>query len=282
MKTVDTLVEDIYAIVDEGFEPEFSAVTDFQEAVAEALLKQFKPSNRQSHNTLRMSNIGKADCQLWHEINGTEKEPLSPDTRLKFLFGDIIEALLIYLIKESGHTLTHEQAKVEVDGILGHMDCKIDDVPIDIKSASSGSFKRFKNGTLAEEGNDSFGYLAQISGYAHPDGHKEAGFLAMSKQSGELALMPVHEIDMIDVPKRIAQMKEEVAKPAPTRCFKPVAEGKSGNMKLGLNCSYCAFKKPCWSDSNDGDGLRLFIYSYGPCWFTSVERVPAVHEVIDF
>jgi hypothetical protein len=186
--------------------------------------------------------------------------------------------LLIFLIKESGHTLTHEQAEVMVDGIKGHMDCKVDDVPIDIKSASSFAFKKFKYGTLADEGNDAFGYMAQISGYAHPDNHREAGFLAMEKQSGELALMKVHEIDMIDVPKRIAQMKEEVAKPAPTRCFEGIPDGKSGNMKLGVNCSYCAFKAPCWADANDGEGLRLFIYSTGPRWLTEVEREPDVPE----
>jgi hypothetical protein len=90
--------------------------------------------------------------------------------------------------------------------------------------------------------------------------------------------MKVHEIDMIDVPKRIAQMKEEVAKPAPTRCFEGIPDGKSGNMKLGVNCSYCAFKAPCWADANDGEGLRLFIYSTGPRWLTEVEREPDVPE----
>ena len=278
MKTIETLVEDIYDIIDKGFEPSSKAVEDLIKTVTYSIQRQFSHQLREDRNSLRMSNIGKPSCQTWHEINKSSKEPLTPDTRIKFLFGDIVEALLIFLTKERGHKVTHEQHEVKVDGIKGHLDCKIDDVTIDIKSASSYSFKKFKEGTLSN--NDPFGYIAQVSGYAHAEEDNEAGFLVMDKQLGKVTYMPVHEMDMIDVPKRIKELKKIVEADTPVRCFDAIPDGKSGNMKLDINCSYCPYKDTCWSDANDGKGLRLFIYSNGPRWLTHVERTPDVKEIV--
>jgi len=278
MKKIETLVKDIYSAIDKGFSPTSEAMEDFLDSVSHAITKQFSSEQRKDRNTLRMSNLGRPECQLWYEVNGSPREQITPDTRIKFLFGDLIEALLIFLVKEAGHEVTHEQAEVQVDGIVGHTDCKIDSIPVDIKSASSYAFKKFKDGTLADD--DPFGYLAQISAYAHAEGSTKGGFLAMDKQRGSITYMPVDEMDMINVPKRIKHLKEIVkSKTPPKRCFKSKADGKSGNMKLDVNCSYCSFKDTCWSDANDGDGLRLFLYSNGPRWLTHVEREPDVYEV---
>ena len=45
------------------------------------------------------------------------------------------------------------------------MDCKIDGIVTDVKSASSFGFKKFKDGQLAID--DPFGYIDQIKAYAH-------------------------------------------------------------------------------------------------------------------
>ena len=58
----------------------------------------------------------------------------------------------------------------------------------------------------------------------------------------------------------------------PSRGFKPEADGKSGNMKLGVNCSYCDFKEKCHP------GLRTFMYYKGTVFLTKVERVPDVKD----
>jgi hypothetical protein len=78
---------------------------------------------------------------------------------------------------------------------------------------------------------------------------------------------------------RIAKLREVIndATP-PTRCYAAVPEGKSGNLKLGVACSYCPFKDECWKDSNGGKGLRKFFYSRGPVWLTNVAREPKVNE----
>ena len=62
------------------------------------------------------------------------------------------------------------------------------------------------------------------------------------------------------------------AKP-PTKCYEPVADGKSGNMKLPVGCSYCSYKHECYPK------LRTFIYSNGPKFLTEVGKVPSVLEV---
>ena len=37
---------------------------------------------------------------------------------------------------------------------------------------------------------------------------------------------------------------------------------------------YCDYKKICWSDANNGKGLRVFDYSDGKHFLTHVEREP--------
>ena len=87
-------------------------------------------------------------------------------------------------------------------------------------------------------------------------------------------------VGQYDTEKRIEHLKEVIELPEPpARCYAPVPEGKSGNMKLGMNCSYCAHKFECWKDANDGKGLRTFIYYGGPVYLTHTEREPQVPEV---
>jgi hypothetical protein len=282
-KSIDTLVEDVYGLFDGTYEDDggqttanlIHMVNDIQDAVRISLETAGKPRP----GTLRMSNIGKTDKQLWYEHQAdVPKEELRPDTYIKFLYGHVIEALLLFLVKEAGHKVTHEQAEVEIEGIKGHMDCMIDGVPVDVKSASSYSFKKFQNGELV--GNDPFGYIAQISGYAQASDKKEAAFLVMEKTLGKLTVMNVEDMEMIDAAERIKHMKEVVASDRPPpKCHDVVADGKSGNMKLCTQCSYCAYKEPCWSDANDGEGLYTYLYSTGPRYLTTVVNEPKVDKL---
>ncbi len=47
-------------------------------------------------------------------------EELMPHTRIKFLYGHLIEEMILALTKLSGHDVTHEQKQVEVNGIKGY------------------------------------------------------------------------------------------------------------------------------------------------------------------
>lgn len=226
--------------------------------------------------TLRMSNIGKGARQLYYDKNFGSEETLSPNTIIKFMYGDIIEALLLFLAEMSGHKVTDQQAEVTLGGIKGHIDAIIDGVVVDVKSASTYSFKKFKDGTLLE--NDSFGYAEQLAGYCTAL-NKPGAWLAADKQNGHLAYLPLEDIKSLDIPNRIEYVKQAVnAESEPERCYPDEEYGKSGNRALSVQCSYCSHKNRCWADANGGLGLRTFQYSSGPVFMTKVLVEPKVYE----
>ena len=65
----------------------------------------------------------------------------------------------------------------------------------------------------------------------------------------------------------------------PDRCYSPVAVGQSGNLKLPIGCVYCSHKRECWSDANQGKGLRAFKYARGLNYLVKVVKEPNVEEM---
>jgi hypothetical protein len=160
------------------------------------------------------------------------------------------------------------------------MDCKIDGEVVDIKTASGFAFKKFKEGTLPDD--DPFGYMAQIAGYEEAEGTEHGGFLTLNKESGELALFRPQELDKPNIKQRIKTLKAQIKKDTPPElCYNPVPDGKAGNMKIARGCTWCRHKFVCHSDSNDGEGLRVFKYSKKLEYLTNVVKLPRVKEVTD-
>jgi len=281
----DTLVDDIYRMIDTKEIPDGvpieQVINDFGENVKQILRNNITESKFDKRK-LRMSNIGKKDRQLWYSYNGYKGEELMPHTRIKFLYGHLIEEMVLALTKLAGHDVTHEQKQVEVQGIKGSMDCKIDGVLTDVKSASPYGFKKFKDGSLIND--DPFGYVDQIKGYAHAENTTDVGWLVMDKTNGHLTYLKYDmadesqwywaKLNFFSIVERIKSIKNivKLSKP-PKRCYEPVPDGKSGNMKLPVGCSYCAYKYECW------DGLRTFVYANGPRYLVEVENLPNVIEV---
>jgi hypothetical protein len=228
---------------------------------------------QKNKTTLRMSSIGKKDRRLWFELKHPKEQALlSGPTLMKFLYGSLMEELVLFLAKEAGHDVTDMQKKVSISGVDGHMDCKIDNEIVDVKTASDFSFKKFKDGTLFDK--DSFGYLGQLSGYMEAEGAERAHFLVMNKVTGELMLFTVDDMDTINVEDRIEHLRNIVASDErPPLCYDPVPEGKSGNMKLATDCVYCPYKFDCFPD------VRVFKYSYKPVYLTKVVKEPLVEEI---
>lgn len=230
--------------------------------------------------TLRMSNLGKGARQLWYDKRYGRDENLPPHTVFKFIYGDLIESLLLFLARMSGHNVTARQAEVVLDGVKGHIDADIDGVTVDPKSASTYAFQKFANATLVED--DPFGYIEQLAGYCEARG-TDGAFLAADKTTGHIAYLPFTQEELraiVNVKERIAFQKESLeSETEPERCYPDKEEGKSGNRILGVNCSYCDHKFRCWRDSNHGLGLRTFLYSGGPKFLTQVAREPNVREV---
>jgi hypothetical protein len=282
-KQLNTLIEDIYSQVEilgrgEALNVTDDQIEDFGNYMKEALRDWLTPKAN-SKPTLRMSNIGKPSRQLWFDMNSErEVKGINAPTMIKFLYGHILERVVLFLTELGGHEVTDEQKEIKVNGILGHMDCKIDGEVIDIKSASNYAFQKFKNGTLAED--DPFGYMAQLAGYESAEGTDNGGFLAINKETGELALFQPQELDKPNIDSRIKQIKSQVKnKTLPDFCYEPVSEGTSGNFKIARGCTWCPHKFECHKDSNDGQGLRVFQYSKGMSYLTKVVREPKVEEI---
>lgn len=285
MKNLDTLIQDIYSNLESLSTGEALNISEEEldltlSRMKESILAWSKPREVDNSFRLRMSNIGRPLRQLWYESqSSSDPHVVSGSTQIKFLYGHILEEIVLMLVRMAGHKVTSEQKEIDVDGIKGHMDCKIDGEVVDVKTASKFSFNKFKDGSLVN--NDPFGYLAQLSGYETAEETNAGGFLVINKESGELCLFRPDDLEKPNVKEKIAKVKAAIAVDTPPdRCYAPIPEGKKGNMKLPSGCAYCPYKFECYSDANDGEGLRAFKYSNGPVYFTEVAVEPRVEEIL--
>lgn len=278
-KSIDTLVSDIHALFEsENWAPSSETINKFGNELAKHLAN--RASEIKSAPKLRLSNIG-TECtrKLWYTINKPNSaEKLSPQTRFKFLIGDLLEELLLFLAEEAGHSVEGRQTTLTINGVEGHRDAIIDGRLVDVKSASTMSFRKFEANGL--RGNDPFNYLDQLGSYLSASSTdpllKEkdvASFLVVDKTLGNICLDTYPKTD-VDYHKKVDDLREMLKQPEPpAQAYLPVPDGKSGNMKLGTQCSYCSFKHECFPK------LRTFLYASGPTFLTHVERTPKVVEV---
>lgn len=271
--TIETLVKDIYHLFDDDHIPEIPE--DEIKALGERMVIHVRDAilNPERAPKLWMSNIGtKCRRKLWYRINKPEQgEKLLPHQKIKFLLGHIIEELALFLSRIAGHKVEREQERVQYQGVSGKIDAVIDDIVVDVKSASSRSFINFESGLKKDD--DKFGYLDQLGLYRKvvTPNNRKAAFLAIEKQLGKMHLDVQEYGEEVDYDQTIADIKEAIALPVPPpRYYTDVPDGKSGNRKLGTECSYCDFKHLCW------DNLKQYNYSSGPRYFTKVIREPRV------
>jgi hypothetical protein len=274
VKEIDTLIADVYTQLkrkDGWFDERLSQ--GLSDDLASTLRGQFAP--RPGPGTLRMSRMGKrCPKALWLSVHKPElAAPVQPWTEASFSVGHFLETYAITLAKAAGHTVTGEQDELVVDGITGHRDCVIDGHIVDVKSTSSLGFKKFKEGTIAQD--DSFGYLDQLDGYLLGSAgddlvtNKTVGYLwAIDKQLGKMVLYE-HVLREASIRKRIRDFKSIVALDrAPGCTCETVPFGGSGNIALGVNAKYSEFRFECFPH------LRTAIYSDGPIYFSHVAKWP--------
>lgn len=288
-KSIDTLAKDIYHVLnsDHHHEPSASSHEGATLRIGEELLKSTEQRNKpREHGRLWASDLGKKCLrQHWYNFNEPEHgEKLGGHTKFKFLYGNLLEESVLWLAEEAGHSVTNQQDRVEWDCgngwmVSGRIDAIIDGVLIDVKSTSSYGFKNYKDGIDAT--NDTFGYLYQLGFYnSFGDFGTELegvpGFVWIDKQNGHIAYSSAVVPTADDITERAHEIVQAVegTEADTKRAFGPEPYGKSGNMKLATGCSYCAFKHRCWRDSNNGNGLRTFLYSHGPVYFTDITRPP--------
>ena len=255
----------------------------FQDNMLSTLRRQLTPKGGKGY--LRMSALGQpCPRKLWFDVNLDHddelSEKLSGDTKLKFMYGDLTEELVLLVASIAGHRVEGVQGVCEINGVKGHRDAIIDGELIDVKSASQFGFLKFKDHKLEED--DPFGYMIQIMCYLFSSqddpllvNKDRASFLAFDKQSGKMCLDTYDKPSWFDkIPELVEKRKLQVnQKDLPDRGFEPVPDGKSGNMKLPMNCSYCARKFRCH------DNIRTFVSSRGPVYLTEVKREPRMLEI---
>jgi len=278
MKKIDTLIEDVYGVLTTSKADDSVDVDNIIEEFGESMkniLRENVLTLREDNGNLRMSNIGRKDRYLWYKSRGMAQEKMKPSTLMKFLYGHVTEELVLALVKLSGHKVTHQQALAEVSGIKGSMDCLIDGKLIDVKTAAPFGFKKFKEGGLRWD--DPFGYIDQLRGYAASLKVQDGGWLVIDKTNGHLCTHFENFEHDEPIEKRIEHLKEVVeSKEIPEQCYELVADGKSGNRKLPMECSYCVFKQHCFPN------MKVFAYSTGPRFLVDIVNYPKVAEVYDY
>jgi len=284
-KPLNTIVPDIYGLLENLSNGEPLPITEeaLDETMAsmkEAILHWATPRPRDTDFTVRMSNVGKPSRQMWFEKRDPNgRGSVDGATQIKFLYGHVLEEIVLMLVRMAQHNVTDEQKEVTVNGIVGHMDCKINGQVVDVKSASKFAFNKFVKGTLADD--DPFGYLGQLAGYEKAEGTDKGGFLVINKESGELCMYVPDDLDKPNIDTKINTLLDELKLDTPPElCYTPTPDGKKGNMQLPKGCTWCKYKHECHKDANDGEGLRTFKYSTGYKYLTHVEAEPKVDEIL--
>lgn len=221
--------------------------------VRQALVKQF--GKRDDKFRLRMSNIGRDYCKLWFDKNEPKSAiPRSTNFVINMMIGDIVEAVFKGLLVQSGVAFSNgEDVSMDLGkGVVinGTPDLILDGKVDDIKSASPWSYtNKFKDfATLAES--DSFGYVAQLGGYAKAAGVKPGGWWVINKATGEFKYVSAGDIDSEEVAENTRALAARLAENKFERCYEPIEETyrkkPTGNLILGKECGWCDYRYKCW------------------------------------
>ena len=256
---------------------------EFAELSRKALEKHF--TRQKEDFRLRMSNVGKPLCQLQMQAKGVEPEKPSHDFIVRMIIGDMLEALVIVLLKAAKIEVKSQHQKVSLGvgdrQIEGEYDIELDDGIYDIKSVSPFSFTtKFNadNGYDKIKQSDSFGYISQGHGYGMAANKPFKGWIAINKTTGEIVFTDAKHTDeeKKEVYSKIYNTSVALLDEKPfERCFTDVEEvyysKPTGNRTLGIECSYCPYKHDCW----DNLEFRRQLPSKGKnpkwTWYTKID-----------
>lgn len=280
MPNIDTLVADVHAIM--GSKDWGDRTTPFELPVEMGLayLKQVgkREEKVREDKTLYFSEIGDVCTRrMWYKYHTPSiGDDITPVTRIKFLYGDMLESLVLQLASDAGHTVELKQEGVEYvhssSGwrVRGRIDAVIDGVVVDVKSVTKMSERKFHEGLT----DDPFGYYGQLNGYASVLKSSEAGFLTIQKELGHIHYFPQTvdpSVFAYGMARAVAAVDVVAPKDAPLLTVPASATSK--NEKLCTTCSYCPFKRKCFPE------VRAFAYSNKVEYLTKVVDLPRVPEI---
>jgi|TARA_Y100000401_G_C8321705_1_gene225670 hypothetical protein len=239
-------------------------IQEFKDACGDALEKQFNAKDREYR--IRMSGIGRPLCQQKLDKDPNVKPENDYTLIMKFLLGDLIEAVAIAVMKASGVDIEEEQKPVELNianmDMKGTYDVKIANKIYDIKSTSPAAFASkfgaFGGYDLIKE-NDPFGYVKQGYLYSEASGSDFGGWIAINKSTGEWAVCQAPDYQEEDKKQALAEAVESIERIVSDEPFKREFEDipetykdsdrsvkLTGNRLLSKDCSFCGYKKHCW------------------------------------
>jgi hypothetical protein len=232
------------------------------EDIRAALTRQFV-DKRNKEFSMRLSAMGRPYCQLWFEKNHPDKATAKSNNFLmNMMIGDIVEAVFKGLLTEAGigyadgEKCTLTAGKYKIDGTP---DLIMEGAVDDVKSASDWSYRNKFADYTTLAASDSFGYVAQLAGYAKALGVKAGGWWVINKATGEFKYVPATQIDVDKEVSQIADKADALSANEFKRCYEAIDEtyrGKpTGNRILGRECGWCSYRYACWDTLEERPSL---------------------------
>jgi len=262
-------------------------VKEFKESCGTAVEKQFS-KQRNEPEKLRMSGLGKPVCQQQLGLQQLPKQS-SYNNIMRFLFGDLIEAVAMLVMKASGIKIIAEQKPCELvlngEKIKGTLDVILDEdgenKVWDIKSASPYAFDyKFKRGYEAIKDDDAFGYIMQGHLYGEANDIPFGGWIVVNKSTGEWAVVHAPE-DQMEERKQIIQQANDTVKAIRTQKFKVPFKAewetykdkgeviRTRNKLMPKMCTFCDYKSHCWKNATYQPKITSRAKSPPTVWYTT-------------
>ena len=257
----------IHMLLDKLSNDEFDGISNPEQFIDEALkglketwMRQLTTSDKNKFR-LRMSNIGRPLCQLQMAASGAKPKRKKYNFKIQMMIGDAVEAIADVILKMAGANITGSKTQVKMNvgdvEILGEDDIHIDDKVYDIKSCSPWAFdNKWSYGYEGLKQSDDFGYVGQLTGYAHAQNKDVGGWIVINKSDGRVAVVDADvpqdekDINLFTVQYNVKAVTE---KHEFKRQFEPVPDvwrGKpSGRRRLCKSCEFCDFVATCWPDA---------------------------------
>jgi len=230
--------------------------SEFADRIKESTIRRYSKDKDESSFSIRMSNIGLPIRQLCLQRDNGRVSNQS--FAISGFYGDMLEHFTLFLLKASGINVqeTNKKTILDVNGykIPGELDLIIDGSVWDVKSASDYSYDIKFESYKSLEDNDSFGYLAQLFGYAMAENVPVGGWIVINKAKGLIKVVPVpisiqkaYKLKyMQEFDDKIKHITTGKAPPPCTGVIKEQFYKKdTGNLILNRDCFYCNYKQHC-------------------------------------
>ena len=267
-----------------------SLIEEFGEDCKASLRKQLSP---RGDYRMRMSGLGRPLCQQKMEKKGNKQEVAYNDM-MRFLMGDLVEAVAVFTMKAAGVKVVDTQTPCELElggeKIRGTLDIILDDGEKkvwDIKSTSPWSFdNKFsgRGGYDVIKEDDPFGYAMQGFLYSESQDLPFGGWIAINKSSGEWDFVEAPADQEEDRKRYIADAHSRVESLLKDDKFKIpfdaideayTVKGEkiyTGNKLMPKTCTFCSFKEKCWKNAEYHDKVTSKAKFPPKAWYTKIVK----------